>query len=77
MGIDYQYFALIYILSLLTCQITPPVGSLLYVAAGIKKTPVQQVIKHIWPFIIVTEAVIILTIFIPEIVTWLPNVIYG
>ena len=77
MGIDYQYFALIYILSLLTCQITPPVGSLLYVAAGIKKTPVQQVIKHIWPFIIVTEAVIILTIFIPEIVTWLPDVIYG
>ena len=77
MGIDYQYFALIYILSLLTCQITPPVGSLLYVAAGIKKTPVQQVIKYIWPFIIVTEVVIIMAVFIPGIVTWLPDVIYG
>lgn len=77
MGIDFQHFALVYVMALLTCQITPPVGNLLYVAAGIQKTPVKEVMKNIWPFVIVMEAVILLSVFVPQIVTWLPGIIYG
>lgn len=77
MGIDFQYFALVYVVSLLTCQITPPVGNLIYVAASIEKTPVKKVIKHILPFCLVMEIVIILMIFFPALSCWLPNVIYG
>lgn len=77
MGIDFQHFALVYVMALLTCQITPPVGNLIYVAAGIQKTPVKKVLKTILPFVAVMEAVILLSVFVPQIVTWLPNVIYG
>lgn len=77
MGIDFQHFALVYVMALLTCQITPPVGNLLYVAAGIQKTPVNKVMKSILPFVVVMEAVILLSVFVPQIVTWLPHVIYG
>lgn len=77
MGLDYQQFAIVYLLSLLTSQITPPVGNLLFVAAGIRQTPIGQVYKHCWPFVIAMFVAIILCIFIPQMSTWLPNLIYG
>ena len=77
MGIDFQHFALVYVVSLLTCQITPPVGNLIYVAASIEKTPVKKVIKQIIPFCVVMEIVIVLMVFIPGLTTWIPNLIYG
>lgn len=77
MGIDFQYFAIVYVVSLLTCQITPPVGNLIYVSASIQKTPVKQVIKHILPFCLVMIIAIVLMIFIPGLSTWLPHLIYG
>ncbi len=77
MGIEFQHFAIIFSMALLTCQITPPVGSLLYVASGINNTPIKDVCRHIWPFIIIMLVTIILCIFIPGLVTWLPSVIYG
>lgn len=77
MGIDFQYFALVYVVSLLTCQITPPVGNLIYVAASIQKTPVRKVIKRIVPFCLIMEAVIVLMIFFPGLSCWLPGLIYG
>ena len=77
MNIDFQHFALVYVMGLLTCQITPPVGNLIYVAASIQKTPVKKVVKSIIPFCVVMILVIFLCIFVPELVTWLPNLIYG
>lgn len=77
MNIDFQHFALVYVMGLLTCQITPPVGNLIYVAASIQKTPVKKVVKSIIPFCVVMILVIFLCIFVPEFVTWLPNLIYG
>ena len=77
MGLNYQQFALIYLLSLLTSQITPPVGNLLFVAAGIRRTPIGEVYKHCWPFVIAMIVAIILCIFIPQMSCWLPELIYG
>ena len=77
MGIDFQYFALVYVVSLLTCQITPPVGCLIYVSASICKTPVKKVVKDILPFCAVMLIVIVLMVFFPSLECWLPNLIYG
>lgn len=77
MGLNYQQFALIYLLSLLTSQITPPVGNLLFVAAGIRKTPIGQVYKYCWPFVIAMIMAIVLCIYIPGLSCWLPGLIYG
>ena len=77
MNIDFQHFALVYVLALLTCQITPPVGNTLYVAAGILRTPVRKVVKPIIPFCIVMVVVIITLVYVPALATWLPRVIFG
>ncbi|MDQ0352350.1 C4-dicarboxylate transporter DctM subunit [Alkalibacillus filiformis] len=54
---------------------TPPVGLNLYVAAGITKLPISQVSKAILPFLIAAIVVLILVTFIPEISTFLPDLI--
>lgn len=77
MGLNYQQFAIIYLLSLLTSQLTPPVGNLLFVAAGVKKTPISKVYRWCWPFCIAMLMAIILCIFIPALSCWLPSLIYG
>ncbi len=77
LGLNYQQFALIYLLSLLTSQLTPPVGNLLFVAAGIRKTPIGQVYKYCWPFVIAMIVAIIFCIYIPGLSCWLPGLIYG
>lgn len=77
MGMDFQHFALVYVMGLLTCQITPPVGNLIYVAASIDNTPVKKVIRQILPFCAIMIVVILLCVFIPELVTGLPQLIYG
>ena len=77
MGLNYQQFAIIYLLSLLTSQLTPPVGNLLFVSAGVRKTPIAQVYRYCWPFCIAMIIGIILCIYIPQLSCWLPSLIYG
>lgn len=75
MGISFQHFAIVYLLCLLTSQLTPPVGNLLFVSAGILKTPIGAVYKTVWPFVVVMISVIILCIYIPALTTWLPAIV--
>lgn len=73
MGLDFQQFSMFFLLAASMNQITPPVGCLLFIAAGINGTPLKEVIRPIIPFIIVCTIVTLLTIPCPWIVTWLPS----
>ena len=73
MGLDFQHFSMFFLLAASMNQITPPVGCLLFVAAGINNTPLKQVIKPIIPFIAVCTIVTLLVIPFPGLVTWLPS----
>ncbi|MGI5967326.1 MULTISPECIES: TRAP transporter large permease [Anaerotruncus] len=71
-GYDEIHFAMVCILTLVMGGMSPPVAMLLYIASSCTETPLDQVVKHIWPFLVVNYAVVILVIFCPIIVTWLP-----
>jgi len=75
LGIDFTHFAIIFTTAFLSCTITPPVGTLLYVICGIDGTPVMKTVKPILPYVLVMVFVIILMIFIPEIGTFLPSIL--
>lgn len=75
LGIDFTHFAIVFTTSFLTCTITPPVGTLLYVVCGIDGTPVMKTVKPIIPYVLVMVVVIVLIIFIPGIGTWLPSML--
>ncbi len=75
MGLDFLHFSMFFLLAAAMNQLTPPVGCLLFVAAGIKGTPLNAIIKPIIPFVIVCIIVTLLTIPFPWITCWLPTVL--
>lgn len=73
LGIDFLHFSIVFTTAFLSCTITPPVGTLLYVICGIDNTPIVKTIKPILPYVLIMVIVIIAMIFIPEIGTWIPS----
>lgn len=74
-GIDPLHFAMVFILTIVLGMITPPVGVLLFVMAGINKISVSAITRQLLPFISVHLVTIMLIIFFPAIVTFLPNLL--
>ncbi|WP_134703022.1 TRAP transporter large permease [Ammoniphilus sp. YIM 78166] len=68
-GIDPIYFGVLFILNCCIGLITPPVGTVLNVACGVGKIGMEDVIKGIWPFLLVEVLILILLILFPSIVT--------
>lgn len=66
-GIDPVYFGVIMSLNLVIGLITPPVGTVLYVACGVAKIGLTDLVKKLWPLVMVELAVLILLIVFPEI----------
>lgn len=76
-GIDPIFFGVILVITILVGSLTPPVGSLLYLGSSIGGTSVMDTGKEVWPFVFMIVSVILLCIFIPQIVTFLPNLLMG
>ncbi|MGB6408184.1 MAG: TRAP transporter large permease subunit, partial [Planococcus donghaensis] len=68
-GIDPVYFGLIMVITLCIGLITPPVGTVLYVGAGISKINIVELTKGILPFLLVHIIVLLLLVLFPSIVT--------
>ena len=68
-GIDPVYFGVLFIMTNSIGLITPPVGTVLNVVAGVAKISMEEVIKGVLPFILAHLAVLILLILFPSILT--------
>jgi len=76
LGIDPYFFSVLTVVNLMIGLLTPPVGGLLYLEAKIANVPVDRLIKELVPFILVLFAVVALMIFVPAIVTFIPNLLF-
>jgi TRAP-type transport system large permease protein len=68
-GIDPVYFGLMFVLNGSIGLVTPPVGTVLNVVAGVGRLPMVQVIKGVNPFLLTYLALLVLFILFPQIVT--------
>lgn len=76
-GMDPIWFGIFLVIMVEMGQITPPVGFNLFVLQGLTGTPIGKVAIAAAPFfMLMVLAVVIITIF-PEIVLFLPNLLYG
>jgi tripartite ATP-independent transporter DctM subunit len=73
LGIDPVHLGTVMVLNLMIGMLTPPVGLLLFVVAGIGKLPLAGVIRGILPFLAWSLAVLALVTFFPALATWLPG----
>jgi tripartite ATP-independent transporter DctM subunit len=67
-GIDPVYFGLMFILNGAIGLITPPVGTVLNVVAGVGRLPMSSVIKGVNPFLLVYVLILALFVVFPQIV---------
>ena len=68
-GIDPVYFGLMFVLNGAIGLITPPVGTVLNVVAGVGRMSMQQVIKGVNPFLLTYTLILLLFVLFPQIVT--------
>lgn len=76
-GFNLVYFGIIIIINIAIGSLTPPFGGLMYITCGITKCSLIEFNKYGWAFIVCMLTVLILLIVFPQIITFLPNLVYG
>lgn len=74
-GVDITTIGVFMVVNLAVGLITPPVGVNLFVAAGIARIPLTQVVRGIGPFIVASLVVLVLVTYIPALSNWLPDLL--
>jgi TRAP-type C4-dicarboxylate transport system permease large subunit len=63
------YFGLMFVLNGAIGLITPPVGTVLNVVAGVGRMPMHEVVRGVGPFLLTYIGVLVLLVLFPQIVT--------
>lgn len=74
-GMDSIQFGIVLIFNLCIGLMTPPVGSVLFVACGISKISIEKVAKMLVPYLLALIAILLLLTFVPEISLFLPRML--
>ena len=78
LGIDLVHFGVVVVVNTMIGLITPPYGILLFVINATTGAPMRDMIREIWPFMLVLVLALITITFVPGIVLWLPRLLgYG
>lgn len=72
-GIDPVFFGVVIVLNMMIGLSTPPFGVLLFIVSSTTGTPLQDVIRQIWPFLGIMIVSLIILIFFPDIVLFVPR----
>ncbi len=75
-GIDLIYFGVLVGILMSIGTLTPPVGTCMFILCKMTGMPIQRWTKVLAPWLIMLMLIIVLLIFFPGIVTWLPSVVY-
>lgn len=73
LGIDLVHFGVVAIVNCMIGLITPPYGIVLFVINAVTGIPLRDIVREIFPFILVLVFALLLLILFPEIVLWLPR----
>jgi tripartite ATP-independent transporter DctM subunit len=76
-GIDPVYFGLVFIIAATIGNYTPPVGGAMFVACQVLRCPIEDYTRESMPFLIAVSITTLLLIFVPGIVLFMPNLLFG
>jgi tripartite ATP-independent transporter DctM subunit len=77
LGIDLVHFGVIVTLNLMIGLITPPIGIVMFTVMEITKVPIESFTRAIWPFFGALVLALALITYVPGLVLFLPELIYG
>jgi tripartite ATP-independent transporter DctM subunit len=76
LGIDPVHFGVMMVVNLAIGLYTPPVGTTLFVSCNLAEVPIERVARDLVPFTVMGVAVLLLIVFVPGVVTWLPRMVF-
>ena len=74
LGIDLVHFGVVTVVNCMIGLITPPYGIVLFVLNAVTGIPLKEMISEIWVFIGALVFALLILIFFPDLVLWLPRV---
>ena len=77
MGVDPIVFGVTMVYGLCIGLITPPVGNVLYIGIGISQITLLDLLKKIWPMVLVYILVLFGMTVVPGMITFLPGLVMG
>lgn len=77
LGIDPVHFGVVMVFNLMIGLVTPPMGLALYVVSDISRIPLQTIVKDVVPFYFPMLLALLIVICFPELVLYLPNLVFG
>ena len=75
LGLDPIHFGIIMTINLCMALVTPPVGACLFVACGVGRIKMEELVRSIMPFIAVAVILLLLVTYIPELTLWVPDML--
>jgi C4-dicarboxylate transporter DctM subunit len=69
--IDPVHFGVVFQLAIMIGLLTPPVGILLFVMAGVSQVSVKNILANLWPFYAALTVVVLIVAFVPDLSLWL------
>ena len=75
--IDPVHFGLVFIIAATIGNYTPPVGGAMFVVCQILRCPIGEYTRESIPFLIAVSVITLLLVFLPELVLFIPDLIFG
>lgn len=75
LGVDMVHFGVMVTIDLAIGMMTPPVGVSLFATCAISGVTIADISRRIWPYLIIMICGLMVLLFIPELTTWLPNLL--
>jgi tripartite ATP-independent transporter DctM subunit len=76
LGIDPVHFGLVMVLNLMIGLMTPPVGMVLFILQKVSGLSFEQTVKAVLPWMWPLLATLALITYVPQVVLWLPGILY-
>ena len=76
-GVDPVHFGLVFIIAATIGNYTPPVGAAMFVACQVLRCPIGEYTRESTPFLIAVSIVTLILVFVPEVVLFVPDLIFG
>ena len=77
LGVDPVHFSIVFTHNMEIALVHPPVGLNLYVLSTVSAAPVTEIMRGIWPFLLLLLICLAIITYFPPLTMWLPNAIYG
>ena len=79
LGFDPLWFGVLYLVNMQMSFLSPPFGYALFYLRGVAppEIPMGTIFKSAIPFLLIQLVGLILCMIFPELITWLPGIVYG